>query len=111
MERREHARYGLRALVDFEWVEEGVLRKGQGITRDISSKGMFIYSDSEPPPRADLRVKVSFSSVAEALTSVQLRALALVVRLEPALSPQLQHGFAILNNSYELHDGVSSIED
>jgi hypothetical protein len=111
LERREQTRYGVRARVDFEWVEEGVLQRGQGLTRDISSKGMFIYSDSEPPPRADLRVRVSFSSVAEALTSVQLRALALVLRLEPASSPELQHGFAILNRSYELHDGVSSIED
>jgi len=30
----------------------GVLRRGRGYTRH-SSKGMFIYSDSEPPPKAD----------------------------------------------------------
>ena len=60
LERREHTRYGVRALVDFEWVDEGVLRRGQGLTRDISTKGMFIYSITKPPVKADLRVDVSF---------------------------------------------------
>jgi hypothetical protein len=111
LEQREQFRYGVRALVDFEWMDEGVLRRGQGLTRDISSKGMFIYSDSEPPTKADLQVKVSIGSVAEGFTNVQLRANALVVRLEPSSIPEIQHGFAILNRSCQLHDGVSSIEN
>src|SRR5258708_629147 len=82
LEQREQFRYGVRALVDFEWMDEGVLRSGQGLTRDISSKGMFIYSDSEPPTKADLPVKVSIGSVAEGFTNVQLRANALVVSVE-----------------------------
>jgi len=111
LEQREQFRYGVRALVDFEWMDEGVLRSGQGLTRDISSKGMFIYSDSEPPTKADLRVKVSIGSVAEGFTNVQLRANALVVRVEPSSITGIQHGFAILNRICQLHDGVSSIEN
>jgi hypothetical protein len=111
LEHREHTRYGVRALVDFEWMDEGVLRMGRGLTRDISTKGMFIYSDSEPPPKADLQVKVSFHSAAEVPPNVQLRAKALVVRVEPSSDPGAPHGFAILNRSHELHNGESSIED
>jgi hypothetical protein len=111
LEQREHPRYDVRAHVDFEWIEEGVLKTGRGITRDISSKGMFIYSDSRPPAKADLRVRVSFSSFAQTLTKVQMRANSLVVRVEPASAPGTDYGFAILNRSYELHDGVSPIED
>jgi hypothetical protein len=111
LEQREQTRYGVRALVDFEWVEEGVLRRGQGLTRDISKKGMFIYSDSTPPTKTDLRVKVSFIPFARTLTKVQLRANSLVLRVEPPSPPGTDHGFAILNRSYELHDGVSPIED
>ncbi len=92
-------------------MDEGVLQTGQGFTRDISSKGMFIYSDSKPPTKADLRVRVSFSSFAQTLTKVQLRANSLVVRVEPASAPGTDYGFAILNRNYELHDGVSTIED
>ena len=92
-------------------MEEGVLQTGRGLTRDISPKGMFIYSDSRPPTKADLQVKVSFGSLAQTLTKVQMRANSLVIRLEPASAPGTEYGFAILNKSYELHDGVSSIED
>ena len=111
LEQREQFRYGVRALVDFEWVDEGVLRKGQGLTRDISSKGMFIYSDSEPPAKADLRVKVSFGSPAQGFTGVHLRANALVVRVESSSIPGIQDGFAILNRSCQLHEAVSCIEN
>jgi hypothetical protein len=111
LEQREHPRFDVRAHVDFEWIEEGILQMGRGVTRDISSKGMFIYSDSIPPTKADLRVKVSFSSVAQTLTKAQLRANSLVVRVEPPSSPGADYGFAILNRSYELHDGVSPIEN
>ena len=92
-------------------MEEGVLQTGRGLTRDISPKGMFIYSDSRPPTKADLQVKVSFGSLAQTLTKVQMRANSLVIRLEPASAPGTEYGFAILNKSYELHDGVSAIED
>ena len=111
MEQREHTRYGVRAPVDFEWIEDGVLQTGRGFTRDISSKGMFISSDSRPPTKADLRVRVSFQSFAQTLTKVQLRANSLVVRVELPSGPGTDYGFAILNRSCELHDGVSSIED
>ncbi len=111
LEHREHPRFDVRAHVDFEWMEGGVLRRGHGLTRDISSKGMFIYSDSKPPAKADLHVKVSFVSVGGALTNFHLRANSLVVREEPPSSPGADHGFAILNRSYELHNGESSVED
>src|SRR5215472_2384159 len=62
-ERREQTRYGVKALVNFEWVDEGVVRRGQGVTRDISPKGMFIYSDTKPPAKADLHLDVSFQDI------------------------------------------------
>jgi len=111
LDQREHTRYCVRAHVDFEWIEDCVLRRGHGLTRDISPKGMFIYSDSRPPTKADLRVRVSFVPFAQTLTKVQLRANSLVLRVEPPSAPGTDHGFAILNRSYELHDGVSPIED
>jgi hypothetical protein len=111
LEHREHPRFDVRAHVDFEWMEEGVLRTGRGLTRDISSKGMFIYSDTKPPTKADLRVKVSFASLGRGLTNLHLRTNSLVVREEPPSSPEADYGFAILNKHYELHNGVTSIED
>jgi hypothetical protein len=111
LERREHTRYGVRALVDFEWMDEGVLRRGQGLTRDINAKGMFIYSDIKPPAKADLRVEVSFQNFASIPTNLQMKADGLVIRVEPATEQGSQQGFAILNRSYELHNGVNALQN
>jgi PilZ domain len=111
LERREQTRYGVRALVDFEWIDKGVPHRGRGLTRDISSKGMFIYSDSEPPAKADLQVEVSFRPPTKELRKLQLSARSLVVRVELAASRDDLRGFAILNRSYKLHNGLSAIEE
>jgi hypothetical protein len=111
LERREQIRYGVRALVDFEWDDEGVIRRGQGLTRDISTKGMFIHSDTNPPAKADLFVDVSFRDVSSIPTTLQMRAKGLVIRVEPATEPGSKQGFAMLNRSYELRAGGSTIQD
>jgi len=106
MERREHPRYGVRALVNFEWMDEGILRRGQGLTRDISSKGMFIYSHSGPPTKADLEVEVLLPPVAGAATKFRISAKALVIRVEPTTKFGEHGGFAVLNRSHILLNGA-----
>jgi hypothetical protein len=87
LERREQTRYDLRAIVDFEWRDtEGVPHRGKGQTRDISTKGIFIHSDSQPPAKADVQVEVSLRSVDEAVTGLSMKVEALVIRLEPPTS-------------------------
>lgn len=93
--------------MDFEWLDGGVLRRGHGLTKDISSKGMFIYSDIEPPAMADLRVEVSFRNITSLTTNLLMRAKGLVIRGEPASTPGSPKGFAILNRSYELQNDVN----
>lgn len=107
MERREHPRYGVRALVTFEWMDEGILRRGQGQTRDISSKGMFIYSRSGPPTKADIDVEVLLPPVAGAVTKFRISAKALVIRVEPATTSGESGGFAVLNRSHILLNGTN----
>ena len=111
LEQREQTRYSLRADVDFEWKDEqGVSHRGRGRTRDISPKGMFIYSDSQLPTKTDVQVDVFLHSVAQAVTNVKMKAEALVIRVEPPTGPGIHHGFAVLNRSCKLHNG-SPIED
>ena len=112
LERREQIRFGVHALVDFEWLDgEGVRQEGRGLTRDISPKGLFIYSDSQPLAKADLQVEVFFASVTGANTNLQLRTKALVLRGEPATRHGERHGFALLNRSCKVCGGVTPIED
>ena len=92
-------------------MDEGVLRRGRGLTRDISTKGMFIYSLINPPAKADLLVDVSFRDVNSIPTNLQMRAKGLVIRVEPATEPGSQQGFAILNRSYELLDRINAVRN
>lgn len=103
MERRQHTRYSVRARVNFKWQDGGILYIGSGLTRDISSNGMFIYSDSAPPEKADIELDISFHSAANADTNLQMSAAALVIRVEGAAEGH--SGFAVLNRSYALHNG------
>jgi hypothetical protein len=111
LERREHSRYGVRAPVDFEWTDRGVPHRGRGLTRDISSRGMFIISDAEPAERSELQAEVSFRVGDEASINLCLSSKSIVVRVERPKGPTGVHGFAILNRSYRLHDGLMSIDE
>jgi len=111
LERREHPRYGVRALVDFEWTDEGVPHRGRGITRDISAKGMFIHSDSAPPIKADLEVEASFRTATEGRAELRMSARALVIRVERSAGQGPLPGFAILNRSYRLYSGQDFVEE
>ena len=102
LERRQHTRYGVRARVNVRWQDEGILYRGSGVTRDISSNGMFIYSESLPLAKADVEVEVSFPSGGE--STLRMRARALVIRVERETDPETHKGFAVLNRSYELHN-------
>jgi hypothetical protein len=109
LEQREQFRFGLRALVKFKWIDgDGVLHQEEGVTRDISSKGMFICSEFQPPAKVDLRAEVLFSCMAGADTNLELRPRAVVLRVESATKSGSSGGFAVLNRSYNLNHHIST---
>jgi hypothetical protein len=105
VERREQKRFNVRACVTFEWSDaNGVKLCGQGVTRDISTKGFFIFSDCLPPAKVDLRLEVLFGSPVGEESNLQLGAEAVVLRVEPAPNSATLGGFAVLNKSHNLAD-------
>jgi len=103
-ERRQQSRYGLRARVDFRWKDRGKFyHHGEGFTRDISPIGMFVYADSHPPPKADIRVEVFFSPLAEGVSALQMSAKAHVLRVDPPTPGEPQAGFAAVGATFVLH--------
>lgn len=112
LERRRQTRYGIRAPVDFRWTDNtGVVLYGRGFTRDISSKGVFVHADLQPPAMADIQIEVLFVSLTELGSRLRMKARAQVVRVEPHTTDETGGGFAVFNRSYELHNGVTAIED
>jgi hypothetical protein len=58
---REAVRYPVRASVLFSWEEErGIHLEGTGVTRDMSTKGVFVYSMVLPPKNAQVDMEVAF---------------------------------------------------
>lgn len=98
----------MHALVNFEWTHtNGIVHQARGVTRDISSKGTYIFSDSRPPENTALDINVSFSSVAEGNVKLGMRAKAVVIRVEPSSIAGEFHGFAVLNRIARLYPSGS----
>src|SRR3989442_1356477 len=84
-ERRQQPRYGLCARVDFRWKgREKIYQQGKGFTRDICRTGMFVYANSNPPPKADICVEVFFPPLAEGESTLRSS------RARPGRNPRTQ---------------------
>jgi hypothetical protein len=115
IDRRQQIRHALSLEASFVWTDdEGIEHEAQGITRDISPKGLFIYTDFPPPPKVTLNIEVALSrEESETIVSFPLRmkASALVLRVDPPTKSGLQGGFATVNNSFELLRGDAVVEN
>lgn len=81
MELRKTKRYRLSAPAFYCWERaDGILQEAQGMTRDMSSRGVFILAESLPPPGAHLELKVYLPSLSGARRSVQLNGEGTVLR-------------------------------
>jgi hypothetical protein len=109
MELRRKLRYRIRAPVVFSW--EGVRGdrlQGEGLTRDISLSGAFLFFPTCPPVEETIQLEI-FLSLNSRASRVQIRAKACVVRVEHCLLESGRSGFAISTAGFDLV--TPSIED
>jgi hypothetical protein len=77
----------------FWWEEpDGNRREGSGVTRDISTIGIYVVSSSCPPPGVRVQLQVSLPSLHGTLPGWRLDAEGQVVRVEAE-----DDGFAVSN--------------
>jgi len=94
MELRKARRYRLSVPAFYCWERaDGILQEAQGITRDISSRGVFILGDALPPAGAHLELNVYLPSLSGTPRSVQLNGEGAVLRAGGAEVGQ--SGFAV----------------
>jgi hypothetical protein len=96
MELRGKLRYRVRAPAVFSW--EGVRGnrfQGEGVTRDISLSGAFLFSPTCPPAEETIQLDIFLSLLNSSPSRVQIRAEARVVRVEHCLPESGQSGFAV----------------
>lgn len=60
---RTVSRFRLRFLVRFRWRDRAGSHWGEGTTRDISSKGLFILTDTLPPVNSVIRCWFHFPAI------------------------------------------------
>jgi hypothetical protein len=67
---------------------------GSGLTRDISTKGMFVYTASLPPHGASVKAEVILPSSSLVDEGPRMTAKGRALRLEPGTPGKSDSGFA-----------------
>jgi hypothetical protein len=100
-------RFGLRARVHFEWTDrDGVMHKGDGFTRDITSHGVYVSAEWRAQPQADddIDVDILLPSLREAHPTLHMHGRSKVIRVEPTATDEHSGGFVAASNSYVLQE-------
>jgi len=93
LEQRKATRYRLHAPAFYWWESaDGTLQEAQGVTRDISDRGVFITATQLPPAGVRVEIDVHLPSVSSAARSAQLHGEGTVLRSSGAEASE--SGFA-----------------
>jgi hypothetical protein len=106
MELRNRVRYRLSADAVFSWDGPSQRLRGEGITRDISVAGAFIFTRTCPPVGATVELEVFLSSMPTKAKAVQIKTIAKVTRVEHS---EKVEGFAAVSQDFQLLFGKFSI--
>ena len=97
MDMRKEIRYRLEAPAVFSW--ENFQHKrlhGEGLTRDISLLGAFIFTSTCPPNLTTIRVEMALPSMAGIAADIRIIGEAQVVRVVHPFGGRRENGFAVV---------------
>jgi PilZ domain len=96
IERRQAIRYPLQLAATFTWEdEEGILRQGEGNTRNISEKGAFVYAAILPPIGSSVELHFSLPALSDSGRKMHVQHTGETLRLEGSAQGEQSGGFAI----------------
>ena len=96
MERRRAIRYPLQVPASFSWEgEQGIEVQGEGRTRNISEKGVFVDAAICPPIGSSVELNFSLPAIPDAERGMNVEHKGEIVRLEGTEQPEHSGGFAI----------------
>jgi hypothetical protein len=106
VQHREHYRYRVGAPVLFFWKDaRNTQHEGIGLTRDISGRGVFVFSTSPPPLESDIKLKAVVTPGRRAAPPLGMHLRGRVVRVEAARSGKPAAGFAVAGERLVLRRG------
>jgi hypothetical protein len=96
MERRRAIRYPLQVPASFSWEgEQGIVVQGEGRTRNISEKGVFVDAAILPPIGSSVELHFSLPALPDSGRKMQVQHAGETLRLEGTEQPERSSGFAI----------------
>jgi hypothetical protein len=108
LERRRQIRFGLHAPVHFSWTDrDGVIHKGEGFSRDISSHGVYVYAEWHVQPQSDTAIEVDIllHSFSETVRTAHMSGSAKIIRVEPSATDEHTGGFVAASDSFAFKEG------
>src|SRR5260370_7351417 len=89
-------RHGFVAPATFVWQDErGIQQRSEGITRDMSDSGAFIYAAIGPTAEVPVRMEFELPPLEEGKAHIRVRVKARVVRVESDPADPVHRGFAL----------------
>jgi hypothetical protein len=93
---RTAIRFPLKASVDFWWKDElGNAKQGEGLSRDISERGAFVYAAVCPPAGAPVRLRLSLEGFPGGTRDMRMEIEGQVLRVEETSGSAANRGFAV----------------
>jgi len=103
VELRTVTRCRLKCRVAFSWREAGKRRRhSEGVTRDISSRGFFMFASKSPPAGTALRYDILLPALERMVPRIRIQGEGRVVRVELAAGPAGMVSFAAASKSFFL---------
>jgi hypothetical protein len=105
-ERRTALRYPLRLPVVFSWQDEnGRIQGCDGYSRDLGSRGIYVYAEQVPPLGVSVEMNVFLPRPEHSSRPSEIHAVGRVVRSErPGTSTRGANGFAAMNHTTLLRE-------
>jgi hypothetical protein len=110
-ERRISRRFRLRLAVVFSWRDaQGIVQSGEGSSRNISSRGIYVRATSAPPVGTAVEMNVFLPQTAFDIRAAEIHAKGQVTRVDqgPLAQPC---GFAAMNRSVLIREAIEHVLD
>jgi hypothetical protein len=105
-DRRKGKRFRLRLAVLFSWRDaQGRLQSGEGWSRDIGSRGIYVSTDTAPPIGTLLEMNIFLPELGYKIRTAEIHAKGQVARIDCELAGQTC-GFAAVNQSIVVREAI-----
>ena len=108
---RRVTRFPVDAPIAFWWVDNGIMKRGEGQTRDISEAGAFVFSNMCPPAGSEIGFRILLPIVPGFEHKTRVEADGQVLRVERAPGREEYRGFAVLTRHTLLRSNSEAMNE